>query len=406
MSGEAGRGSPRGNDPLVTVIIPTFNRPELLLRAVDSVRAQTFRDFEALVINDGGAPAEAALSTRGDPRMTYVRTGRNRERSAARNLGLRLARGKYIAYLDDDDVFLPEHLESLLGVLVGGDVQVAYSDARRVREEKRGEGYSVTGTDVPYSVDYDAAQILLTNFIPMPCVMHERACTDAVGGFDESLHVLEDWDLWIRMSLRFRFRHLARVTCEFTWRTDGTTTSSREQALFAQVEALLFARHAAAIRANPRAREALYQHRRRPLLEMHASGRTDASIAGLLDLAQEDSGYAAPLFDAGVMLFAAGRHAEAMAAFEGALGRDPLHLEARIRLAALVLERGEAQRAFSILEPALAARPRDADGLVLAGDIASALGRPEDAKTLWESAERVAGGSDRARLRLAKLKAR
>ncbi|CUQ67235.1 glycosyltransferase [Candidatus Nitrospira inopinata] len=213
--------------PTVSVIVPTCNRPDRLRETLQSVLAQSYRDFEIIVVNDGNVDVSSvigALNT--DDRITLIKHDRNRGLAAARNTGIRVARGKYIAYLDDDDRYLPDHLETLVTVLEKGQCKAAYSDAWRVHEQYEEGRYVEVGRDVPYSQDFSFPHLLVMNYFPVLCVMHERSCLEEVGFFDESLFAHEDWDLWIRMAEKFPFIHVKKVTAEFTWRTDGSSMTS------------------------------------------------------------------------------------------------------------------------------------------------------------------------------------
>jgi GT2 family glycosyltransferase/Flp pilus assembly protein TadD len=246
--------SPDG--PLVSVIIPTYNRPRQLRQAVDSVLNQTYRHVEIIVVNDAGEEVAGLLTgMERSETITYVRHGTNRDRAAARNTGLKLARGKYIAYLDDDDRFLPDHLQTLVEFLETHEYRVAYSDAWRVHEEQRGDRYVETNRDVPYSYDFDATRLLISNYIPLLSVVHERSCLDEVGLFDEQLTSHEDWDLWIRLSRRFPFAHIKKVTAEFTWRTDGSSTTSKNKADFARTARIIFDKYRSISEGIPGVRE-------------------------------------------------------------------------------------------------------------------------------------------------------
>ncbi len=242
--GEKTGQSGNGGEPLVSVIIPTFNRPERLVEAVKSVLGQTYASIEILVINDGGREVETLLSSLpGWGKIQYLRIGQNRERSYARNMGLKLANGKYIAYLDDDDRYYPTHVETLATFLESTGHHVAYSDAHRTLEIKEHGAYVRKKQDVPYSVDFDADAILRGNFIPMLSLMHAKSCIDRVGGFDETISTHEDWDLVIRLSRFFSVHHIKSVTAAFSWREDGTTTTSQRPDDFMKTRDLIHARY-------------------------------------------------------------------------------------------------------------------------------------------------------------------
>jgi glycosyltransferase involved in cell wall biosynthesis/MoaA/NifB/PqqE/SkfB family radical SAM enzyme len=215
--------------PLVSVIVPTYNRPEMLKRAVESIASQTLQDVEIIIVNDGGLDVDQVLSGLNRNRnIVYVKHARNRGVAAARNSGLKLARGKFVAYLDDDDLFYPDHLETLVNFLETSGSKVAYTDAYRARFGETAEHLARSG-DLRYSSDFDQDQILVHNFIPTLCLVHERSILDEVGGFDESLQVYEDWDLWIRLSGKFKFHHIQKVSCEYSWHLEGRSLQTGTQ---------------------------------------------------------------------------------------------------------------------------------------------------------------------------------
>lgn len=242
--------------PLVSVIVPTYNRPEMLSGCLESILGQTYPNIEIIVVNDGGVDVRKIVdSLNRQGKITPLAHSANRGMAAARNTGIAAARGKYLAYLDDDDSFLPRHIEILAGFLETSDFRVAYTDAYRVhRKTIRGKD-TVKKRDVPYSIDFDGDRLLIQNYIPTLCVMHEKSCLDAAGGFDEELRVLEDWDLWIRMSRRFPFAHIKEITCEFAWRTDGRTMSSGRRKEFWKTVELIYEKHGRLTRDKPRVRE-------------------------------------------------------------------------------------------------------------------------------------------------------
>ena len=128
---------------------------------------------------------------RADVEIVYLRHRANRGMGAARNTGLRHARGRYIAFLDDDDIFLPDHLETLVGFLERSGNKAAYTDAWCAEEEKGADGsYHVIRRYVPFSADWDPEGILIQNLVPVLCFLHERTLGIATGEFDEELTTL------------------------------------------------------------------------------------------------------------------------------------------------------------------------------------------------------------------------
>ncbi|MEA2697749.1 MAG: hypothetical protein QOI66_2020 [Myxococcales bacterium] len=214
----------KAGQPLVSVIVPTFNRPELLQRALGSLTKQTFRDFEVVVANDGGAGIEELLQTFAPTlSIAYVRHRANRDRAAARNSALAVAQGRYIAYLNDDDCFRPDHLQTLVDALCKGTHQVAYSDATWVLEEKAGAGYRTVRPLRTRSRPFNREQLSAESYIPLPSVMHERACLDVAGAFHESpdAQKKEEWNFCVRLAATYDFLHVAKVTADISCRDDG-----------------------------------------------------------------------------------------------------------------------------------------------------------------------------------------
>jgi glycosyltransferase involved in cell wall biosynthesis len=201
--------------PTVSVIIPTYNRPEQLVAAIHSVRAQTFRDFEILVVDDGGVDVSKLIRTIDDRRLTYIRHESNKGIAATRNTALRSAKGNYIAYLDDDDEYNPNHLETLVQTLESSQAKVAYTDAEKCIYESRAGKIDLKIKFVEHSEEFDPIRLLVQNYIPILCLMHEKACLDEVGFFDETMSVHEDWDLWIRIAHKYPFKHITKTTCKY-----------------------------------------------------------------------------------------------------------------------------------------------------------------------------------------------
>jgi glycosyltransferase involved in cell wall biosynthesis len=190
--------------PLVSYIVPTYNRPELLERALESIASQEYSRFEAVVVNDYGKDISAVVAE--FPFARLVNHERNLGLSAARNTGISHAEGEYIGYLDDDDWLYPDHTVVLLGALLGGH-RAGYSDAA----VQYNNGPAPAGLYM--SNDWDTELLKQCNLFPVCCVMHERELNDEVGYFDEELPSHEDWDMWRRMSAVCDFVHIPMMTC-------------------------------------------------------------------------------------------------------------------------------------------------------------------------------------------------
>jgi len=213
--------------------------------------------MEIIVVNDAGIDVKEiidSLNRKGN--ILYAAHPGNRGIAAARNTGIGMATGKYVAYLDDDDVYYPEHIETLVSALENSDYKVAYTDANRGHQRALNGRHAVTRRDVPYSSEFDYDRILVQNFIPTLCILHEKSCLEDTGRFDESLPVLEDWDLWIRLSRKYPFRHVRKVTCEFAWKMAGGTLTSSKRAMFRQTVEVIFAKHRDLAKEKPRVQKA------------------------------------------------------------------------------------------------------------------------------------------------------
>jgi LmbE family N-acetylglucosaminyl deacetylase/glycosyltransferase involved in cell wall biosynthesis len=191
----------------VSVVIRTKDRPELLREAIDSVRANDY-PCEIVVVNDGGT----ALALEG---VTLVQHETSRGRSEAANAGVNAATNAYVVFLDDDDLFYPEHLETLAKAAQSSSHAGWYSDAVSafLRPGESG-AYETHARLRLFEQDYDRELLLIDNYIPLPALLVARETFLAAGGFDPAFDLFEDWDFMIRLSQRGRLLRVPRVTCE------------------------------------------------------------------------------------------------------------------------------------------------------------------------------------------------
>ena len=188
------------NDPLISVAIPAYNAAAYIGPTLDTVFAQTFTNFEVIVVNDG-SPDTPALESALAPyrsRIRYIRQ-ENRGPSGARNVAIKEARGTYVAFLDSDDVWLPRHLERQVAMLeADSSLGLVYSNAVHI-EDGRAVGVAFDNTPQSLPVDFDALLEERATVNTSSAVALRRAIVEA-GLFDEQMRRCEDFDLWLRMA--------------------------------------------------------------------------------------------------------------------------------------------------------------------------------------------------------------
>lgn len=195
-----------------SVVVCTRDRPDLLARALESVGPQLGPDDELIVVDDRGAASADRVG--GGPRSTVVGTDRLGP-GGARAAGLEAARGIYVAWCDDDDEWLPGHLEKLVSALDSDpSVAVVFGDA-----EWHAPGQPPS---MPYSLDFDGYVLSEWNFLPISAVAHRADAAKAAGGFDAGLAAHEDWDLWLRLADNGHLlRHVPVVVTRRHWHSGG-----------------------------------------------------------------------------------------------------------------------------------------------------------------------------------------
>jgi len=185
--------------PLVSVVIPTYNRAHMIARCLDSALAQTLGDYEIIVVDDGSTDAtrDFLLTAYGN-RIRYIAHPTNKGLSAARNTGIEHAQGTYIAVLDDDDLWLPEKLALQVDLMKANpDVVLAYCGTLKVNCQ--GELIEEVKPEMRGTI---FAEMLNRNCLkgPASVAIFSREVLGASGVFDTSLSACADWDLWIRIA--------------------------------------------------------------------------------------------------------------------------------------------------------------------------------------------------------------
>ncbi|MDQ5821211.1 MAG: glycosyltransferase family 2 protein [Actinomycetota bacterium] len=201
--------------PQVSVVVPTYQRRELVMRAVRSVAAQTFRDFELVVVDDGSTDG-----TRAAVEELGIRCLRqpNRGPAAARNAGIRATGGRLVAFLDSDNRWLPNHLATIVSALGAHEEAVLATSAPRAPSAGL--------------VDPLPRQLVASHVEFVSATAIRRAALEAVGGFDESLPADEDGDLWLRLAFEGPFALLRSRTVAIRSTPDSVWKRSRSSGRF------------------------------------------------------------------------------------------------------------------------------------------------------------------------------
>lgn len=189
--------------PKVSVIIPTYNREEYISDTVQSVLDQSYRDFEIIVIDDGSTDNTAEKLEKYNSKIKLIRQ-KNSERAVSRNNGIKNSSGKYIAFLDSDDKWVPNKLEKQIKILDNkSQFILVYSACLRMNEtsnviksaKRQLDGYSGNVFE----------KLLLRNFIVSPTPIIRRDYFEKTAGFQTKYIPYEDWELWLRFSLLGNF---------------------------------------------------------------------------------------------------------------------------------------------------------------------------------------------------------
>jgi glycosyltransferase involved in cell wall biosynthesis len=211
--------------PKVSVVIPTYNRAGFLRLAVQSVLNQSFGDFEILIVDDASEDdTPAVVAGFADARIRYIRHERNRRIAGTRNTGIVNSAGDYIAFLDDDDEWLPSKLAQQVAALdsSAGSVGAVYTAFAQVDVATQ----QIFRTIKPRKRGHILHELCIRNWIgTASTVCLRRQCLDEVGLFDESVAFGEEYDMWIRIAHRFDFKYIDDVLVRYGLHSNRLSTN-------------------------------------------------------------------------------------------------------------------------------------------------------------------------------------
>jgi glycosyltransferase involved in cell wall biosynthesis len=223
-------------DPFFSVVIPAYNRESFIGSAIDSVLAQTFKDFEVLVVDDASIDRTVeVVEAFSDQRVQLVRQQKNMERGAARNAGVATARGRYICYLDSDDRFLPEHLSNFYRYIVADNFEDKLWFSNTYLETAKGI-FERPQPDL--QEDKKFGYLLRYTFSPCRVCVSRKIALEFP--FDETIPGIEDMDNWLHIATKYPLVQLEEYTAVYVEHDDSYTTGdvkrfAKELRFFVQV---------------------------------------------------------------------------------------------------------------------------------------------------------------------------
>jgi hypothetical protein len=221
--------------PLVSVLVRTTQRPAWLRQALRSIRNQTYRNIEVVVVEDGEPASQGMIEKDfADLHITYRATHNRVGRSNAGNLALSLARGEWFNFLDDDDLFFADHVEVVLQAAQAGGLKGAYAigweTVTRVIDQTRAEYIEEMHLAI-HAQPFNRFTLWHHNYLPIQCVLFHRGLYESYGGFEPEMDQLEDWNLWTRYTLNNDFVFVDKTTSIYRVPADRVIQSERQQKL-------------------------------------------------------------------------------------------------------------------------------------------------------------------------------
>jgi glycosyltransferase involved in cell wall biosynthesis len=215
--------------PEISVIIPVFNRPELLRRALQSLRNQTCQNFEVIICDHGSTESmnEVIGEFRPDLNLTFIKAPQQGGVGFPRNRAIEVTSSDWVAFLDSDDWWGPKKIEAVLPLLKN-EVDFIYHKLGIVRELGGVNKRATKGRALQF--DFLTELVAVSNPIPNSSVVVRKSCLEGVGGFDENRFIIEDFDLWVRLAQQgLRAQYINEVLGYYWVSEKGISTVSEFQ---------------------------------------------------------------------------------------------------------------------------------------------------------------------------------
>lgn len=228
----------------ISVVLRTLNRQALLKRALTSLSNQTYKDFEVVLVNDGGEDVSELVTFFSKYfSIKYVHNKTSQGRTPALNIGVAESNGSWVTFLDDDDIIYPWHLD-MMHKNVESEIghRLLYTNFNRSIFRTIKDDYAF----LTQSIDpwfYDKNELLIRNRMPIHTWLVHRSAFNEVGWFDESMSMLEDFEFLIRLNKITDFYHINRVSCEYRYYLDGINSMINQRSKTLEALESIYAKH-------------------------------------------------------------------------------------------------------------------------------------------------------------------
>ncbi|MGG1597530.1 glycosyltransferase family 2 protein [Paenibacillus naphthalenovorans] len=210
--------------PLISVIIPTYNRPDFLCELMESLWRQTYRQLQIIIVNDCGESVDFVKDLYPELDITVVHLESNQKHVHARNKGLEFVRGEYIMLCDDDDLLLPGHVERMLQELEDSDL--VYSDVEIFDYMVDEAGVRWPTNRFVFAYEYDAAGMRrFSTFFSSGC-LYRKTLQDRLGLFDPEMYHYWDWDFYLRTAEHYRVKRVPVASALYAFAQSGASNMS------------------------------------------------------------------------------------------------------------------------------------------------------------------------------------
>lgn len=221
-------------NPFFSIIIPTYNRAYIIKSAIDSILKQTFKNYEIIVVDDGSTDnTETLIRSMNVSKIIYFKT-ENYERGAARNLGISLASGNYITFLDSDDIFYSNHLSAVMGHITRLNFPKVLHLRYDIKDLKKKES-----KQSPLLKGNINKQLIYGNFISCHAIFLEQSIAKQnMFNEDRFLAGLEDWELWLRIAPKYKIHYVNQVTSAMIVHDQNSVLTRSKDSLIRSFNAL------------------------------------------------------------------------------------------------------------------------------------------------------------------------